>query len=227
MCAVGDMVEHETVFRAAVSRWWSSEPRGTMSGFRDAIRDKLLRIGVSEDDIFFDAELPSSMQGSRAWDIIVCKNSFLRRLRCGARAPDDAPFLLAAIGLHSLPTAATDYPYQLIGESMVSAAGFWGAWRSYPKWTDQVQPQPLLGHVIVGLHEPRHMHVRHEEQTRATRRWEFLEWMYGQRYFDFGCVMTTCERIRDCDHNYVCPLAWQSDERFLHRLTVQMQCWYS
>lgn len=174
----GSAPYHETTFKAAIEHWWNSKRKNTggvgksqggtrdsnlagdtMDGFRDAIIDHLVRVGVDRADIFsgghlaaIPANLPSYFRASKNWDVLVCKNSVFKRLSGdSANTQHEEPQLIAAIEFKSQEGSIGNNQNNRMEESIGNAADFWASYEN--KNFVHLQPRPWLGYLFVGKYD--------------------------------------------------------------------------
>jgi hypothetical protein len=157
----------ETVFHAAVAAWWDSKGKNapnvkhsqggtrdenlrgdTMDGFRIAIEDYLISLGVQADDIFSGGYLsrragvlPSYFRATKTWDVLVCKNSHYKRLKDSSTYRVE-PELVAAIEFKSQHESIGNNQNNRMEESIGSAEDFWAAYEA--RQFLRLQPRPRL-----------------------------------------------------------------------------------
>lgn len=164
-------------FDAAVRDWLGMKGAHrsgkTMDGFRAAIVEELLAIGIHMDDIFPNAwnpestrkhraagTLPSHFRASKDWDLLVIKNSRFKEKELGNRAksrrlsaPAD-PKLVLAVEFKSQTGSIGNNQNNRIEESLGSALDFWESYRAGVFGKADQESKPLLGYLFVGQYQP-------------------------------------------------------------------------
>lgn len=266
------------IFSPAIRQWWKSKGKNkktvgrsqggardsnlrgdTMDGFRRVIQDLLIDAGVDSGDIFSGSQLsslaavlPSYFRATKNWDLIVCRNSYFRKIDGGLLAPKDEPKLLAAIEFKSQEGSIGNNQNNRIEESIGSAADFWSSYE-HGNFV-HLQPRPWLGYLFVGryaagelekpvritqLHFPtdpafagkdadgRMSKTRYKGPSYAERYKIFMERMIAKKQFDRACFIVTHESIKNAKPNYSCPFPELSGEQFVDGLIRHVRAYYS
>ena len=266
----------ETVFRNAIKHWWASKEintggitkaqggtrdgnlRGdTMDGFRDVIVAHLVEIGVKQEDIFVGGQLsalaynlPSYFRASKNWDVIVCKQSFYKRLQ-GLVPSDSEPLLVAAVEFKSQEGSIGNNQNNRIEESIGNAADFWASYEN--KNFIHLTPRPWLGYLFVGRYTPeeavkrvtinqphfptdkifdgedpahRTTSIKFRGPSYAERYRIFLERMIAKKMYDGACLVTTHDGIKSEPQNYDCLFSELSGDKFIDGLTRHVKAYY-
>jgi hypothetical protein len=265
----------EIVFQSAVDVWWQSKSQGaenakksqgagrdqnlsgkTMDGFRVTICKKLGQVGVDENDIFFgsalsrnrSAILPSYYRPTKNWDVVVCKNSFHKRLAGVTRKEAE---LIAAVEFKSQFTSIGNNQNNRMEESLGVSEDFWAAYEA--KTFRRLTPRPWLGYLFVGVYEedrydaPVRLQQPHfqvdpifaagnengwsskvefDGPSYAYRYRIFLERMLAKKRYDGACFITTNADLRGRRPNYNVLFPEFSGERFLDQLTRHVKAYY-
>ncbi|WP_080435572.1 PaeR7I family type II restriction endonuclease [Burkholderia ubonensis] len=270
-----DLNYRETVFSEAVGRWWtakgantkstrSSQGAGrdsnlkgdTMNGFRDTLRDRLIEVGVSKDDIFYGgqlskipANLPSYFRASKNWDILVVKNSLHKKDSSDMFSQKGESKLIAAIEFKSQKDSIGKNQNNRIEESIGNAVDFWSSYENLNFGC--LQPRPWLGYLFIGLYDDdeigqpvnvRQPHFCADEAFQsvenqrgpsdfpgpsyAERYRIFFERMIAKKMYDSACFITTNERLLGEHENYRCYFPRLSGEKFIDYLLRHVRAYY-
>lgn len=256
------------VFHRAIHHWWASkrvtQSRKSQGGARDAnlhgktmdgfaltIRDFLVGLNVSPEDVYAGGHLskapsvlPSYFRASKNWDLIVLANS---RFQSPHRDPA-GPVLYAAVEFKSQDKSIGNNQNNRLEESIGNAHDFWVTYGQ--SGFERQLPRPWLGYLFVGMYRPdaddvpvqvRQPHFlamppfrrpgsddveKFKGPSYAERYRIFLRQSVGARLYDAGAFLVTDVSIRRKNPNHRIVFPEFGPIHFLRSLKAQILAHY-